>query len=184
MEPAFDYTELESADGLIAFTQQLMNGERPGVLTTMGPDGYPHARWMGTLSLEEFPRLYALTSPSSLKVFHVHTHPHVEWMFTNEDQAIVLNLKGTACIYSEIRDMKRIWRMISDKSKAYFLDSFTKGAGFCVIETVLSGIECNIPKNDRRISVEVDADGVLSPGKVTSLFSAPAEPAIILKPQI
>ena len=57
------------------------------------------------------------------------------------------NLTGRAEIYlHEAEAMKRIWRQIADKSRAYFLGDVEKGPGFVVIHTKIEKIECTIPR--------------------------------------
>jgi len=50
--------------------------------------------------------------------------------------------------------MKRIWRQIADKSRAYFLGDSVKGPGFVVIHTKIEMIECTIPRKVLRFSVD------------------------------
>jgi general stress protein 26 len=103
---------------------------------------------MATLTLAEFPHLYALTSPGSRKVEHIRNNPHVHWMFTNENSSVVLNLSGKATVVTEKHDINRIWRLIEEKSNAFFLALNADAEGVAVIDTVVEDIECVVPRYD------------------------------------
>jgi len=171
MQQISDDYVFKSPDDLIAFARQLINEGQAGIFATVDTEGFPRMRWMGTLALEDFPRLYAITSPHCLKVDQLGSHVQVEWMFADKGQNIILNLGGRAEIFQEIHDMKRVWRMIDDKSEAYFLNAFVKKPGFCVIATTICRIECSIPKQNRRFSLKLGPFDSMSEVQVTSLFS-------------
>ncbi len=69
-------------------------------------------------------------------------------MFTGQDSTVVIHLSGTASIITEKSEVNRIWRMIEDKSSAYFLDLEAVSGGVAVIDTVIEDIECVIPRYD------------------------------------
>src|SRR6186713_2395505 len=77
--------DFSTPESLVAVAKELASGKNLGVLTTLDQNSCPRARWMATLSLNEFPNLHALTSPHSAKVFHIKYHPQVEWMFSSPD---------------------------------------------------------------------------------------------------
>jgi general stress protein 26 len=133
---------------VIRLAKQLADGNRPGVLATVDRAGIPHVRWMSTLSLQEFPLLYALTSPASRKVEEIRANPKVTWMFTTENSSLVVNLSGTAKILSDKSDINRIWRIIENKSNAFFLSLDTDASGVAVIETLIEDMECVVPRYD------------------------------------
>lgn len=127
---------------------QLADGTRPGVLATVDENGAPRLRWMETVSLKEFPHLYALTSPASRKVAHIRNNPRVSWMFTTESASMVVNLSGTATIVTDKAEICRVWRLIEDKSHAYFLNIDTAAEGVAVIDTQIEDIDCIVPRYD------------------------------------
>lgn len=131
---------------IIRLAKQLADGNRPGVLATVDQDGAPHLRWMATLSLQEFPRLYALTSPHSRKLTHIYHNPRVNWMFTTDSNSMVVNLSGKANLITEKSEVNRIWRMIENKSNAFFLSLDTGSEGVAVIETTVEDVECIVPR--------------------------------------
>lgn len=135
-------------DHVIRLAKQLADGNRPGVLATVDEDGLPHLRWMSTLSLREFPQLYALTSPASRKVEHIRNHPKVSWMFTAEGSSMVVNLSGTARVVSDKNEINRVWSVIENKSNAFFLSLDTAADGVAVIETTIEDVECVVPRYD------------------------------------
>jgi general stress protein 26 len=135
---------------VVDIAKRMANGERPGVFATVDEKGRPHLRWMATLSLEEFPLLYTITAPGSRKIDHIKRHPEVSWMFTNEEMNTIITINGKAQITTDSAKMNRVWKLLEDKSKAYFLSIQTDGPGFAVIETEIEAIECVIPKYDFR----------------------------------
>ena len=137
-----------NAEHVVRLARQLADGNRPGVLSTVDAQGAPHIRWMATLSLQDFPHLYALTSPQSRKVQHIRDCPKVNWMFTTDSTSMVVNLQGSATILTEQGDVNRIWRMIDNKSNAYFLGLDPEAEGVVVIDTLIEDIECVVPRYD------------------------------------
>ncbi len=133
---------------VIDLAKKLADGRRPGVLATVDDKGMPHVRWMATLSLRDWPLLYTITSPASRKVQHIKRHPSVSWMFSNEELNIIINIRGKARIVTDPGKMQQVWKLLEDKSKAYFLSIATDGAGFAVIETEIEDIDCILPKYD------------------------------------
>ena len=139
----FPKTDLNSLDPksreeMVAFStaRRLLRGGNAGILSTIDESGSPQSRWMATMSFDDFPDLYTLTSATSRKVAQIKNNPLVHWMFSNEDLSFIVNLAGTAEVYlHEAEAMKRIWRQIVDKSRAFFLGDSVKGPGFVVIHT-------------------------------------------------
>jgi len=145
--PVLGDKNIVHAEHAIRLARQLADGTRPGVLTTVDAEGVPRMRWMATLSLSEFPHLYALTSPKSRKVEQIRANPKVSWMFTTEGSSMVVNLSGTATIVTDKTAVNRIWEMVEDKSNAYFL-SLDSNDGVTVIDTLIEDIECVAPRYD------------------------------------
>lgn len=148
---------LEDSDDLIGVMKNLIDGNHPGLLTTVDERNRPHARWMATFAFEKFPHIYTLTSPQSRKLAHIARNPYVDWTFSNQDLSLILNLSGTAQALTKIAAIKRAWRMVEDKSHAYFLNNFNEKPGFAVLETVVTGMECCIPQSGFRWSADVDS---------------------------
>ena len=69
---------VKHAEYVVDLAKKLADGTRPGVFATVDEQGMPHLRWMATLSLREFPRLYTITSPESRKIQHIRSNPNVE----------------------------------------------------------------------------------------------------------
>jgi general stress protein 26 len=162
-ETDVDSLDLKNRDQIIGMARQLLKGNNPGILSTIDQSGFPQSRWMATMSFDDFPDLYTLTSATSRKVAQIQRNPIVHWMFSNQDLTFVVNLTGRAEIYLHEADaMKRIWRQITDKSRAFFLGDSVKGPGFVVIHTKVELIECTIPRKVLRFSIdpaEMSRDG-------------------------
>ncbi len=133
---------------VIRLARQLADGNRPGVLATVDAKGVPHLRWMSTISMNEFPHLYALTSPVSRKLADIKLNPHVSWMFTTEASSLVVDLTGTATILTDKSEINRVWRLIENKTNAFFLSIDTGSEGVAVIDTLIEDIECIVPRYD------------------------------------
>jgi len=138
------------AEHVVNMARRLANGKQPGVFATVDENGMPHIRWMATLSLHDWPTLYTITSPTSAKVRHIQHNPQVSWMFSNEEMNVIVNLRGHARIVDDIGKMQRVWKLLEDKSKAYFLSLKTDGPGFAVIETTVEDVDCTVPRYDFR----------------------------------
>jgi general stress protein 26 len=136
------------ADYVIDLAKKLADGKRPGVFATVDEHGAPHLRWMATLSLHDWPFLYTITSPQSRKIKHIGKQPCVNWMFSNEAMTVIVNIRGRARIVSDFDEMQRVWELLEDKSKAYFLSDATEGPRFAVIETHIEDIDATVPKYD------------------------------------
>ncbi len=134
----------------------LINGSHPGILSTIDERGYPSSRWMATLSADDFPLFYTLTSPQSHKLVHLTKHPQVSWFFFNEDRTLTVSLKGQARILEDIPTLKRIWKHVQDKSLAYFLKQYSEGIGFVAIETQVQDAECSSPGANLRLHLDLN----------------------------
>ena len=148
-----DSFDIEDTEDIIGLARSLVDGSHPGLLSTINLSGKPEVRWMSTLSFEEFPIFHTLTGPNSRKVAEIKQHPDVNWMFSNHDLSMVLNLIGKARVLTDTPTLKRVWKQIEDKSHAYFLNQYAKGPGFVVIETTVESIECTLPKNVMKFCV-------------------------------
>jgi general stress protein 26 len=148
---------LEDCEDFIGLAEQLMDGHHAGVLTTLDDEGRPHSRWMGTFSFREFPRFHALTSPQSAKVEQIRKNPAVEWMLSNQDLSLVLNLRGHARILQDTASIKRAWKAIEDKTHAFFLQAYNEKPGMVVIETVVDRIECTVPRENLKWPVSIES---------------------------
>jgi general stress protein 26 len=153
----------ENRDQLISMARQLLRGNNPGILSTVDQSGFPQSRWMATMSFDDFPDLYTLTAANSRKVGQIQQHPIVQWMFSNHDLSFVVNLTGRAELFlRDAQTMKRIWKQITDKSRAFFLGDSEEGPGFAVIHTKVEMIECTLPRKMLRFLIdpgEIRPDG-------------------------
>ena len=148
--------DIDDSEDILGLVKGLVNGHHPGILCTVDAQGSPAVRWMSTLAFDEFPVFYTLTSPTSRKVAQIQAHPAVNWMFSNADRSLILNLRGHARVLTETRTLKRVWKQVEDKSHAYFLQRYAKGPGFLVIETTVDAIECTSPQNGLKFAVTPD----------------------------
>lgn len=150
---SFDW---EEGDDIFGVIRQLVDGNHPGIFTTVDRQGHPHARWMASLSFDEVPWVYTLTDLESRKIVQIEGNPAVSWMFCNADLSLILNLDGQAKVFTDTATIKRIWGKIRHKEQAYFLRNSQSGLGIAVIATELKHIECCTPRNCMRFSVNMD----------------------------
>jgi general stress protein 26 len=156
----FPDTNVESLDPrnrdqMISMARRLLRADNVGMFCTIDESGFPQARWMATMSFDDFPDLSTLTSARSRKVAQVQAHPTVHWVFSNRELTFIVNLTGSAEIYlHEAEAMKRIWQQIVDRSRAYFMQDPTKGPGFVVIHTKVESIECTLPRKVVTVSID------------------------------
>jgi len=141
-------------DHVIRLTKELASGGRPGVLSTTAPDGASRVRWMGTLSISEFPHLYALTSESSRKIVEIRHDARVTWMFTSDAPATVVNIFGRAKIITKQTEVYRIWQLIENKGLAFFMNLENTDETIAVIDTLITAIECVVPRYGFSYSVK------------------------------
>lgn len=158
----------EDCDDVLGVMKSLIDSHHPGLLTTVDEENHPHARWMATFAFEQFPHIYTLTAPDSRKLVHISRNPHVEWVFSSQNLGIVLNLSGEARTLTKTAEVKKIWRMVEDKSHAYFLKNFRERPGFTVLETLVTKVECTIPRFGYRWGVDVEALQPVSPRRAAS----------------
>lgn len=146
---------MEDSDDLAGLMRNLIDGQHPGLLTTVDERGHPRARWMATFAFERFPHIHTLTSPDSRKLAQIAETPYVNWTFSNQDLSLILNLSGTARVVTDKMLIRRVWRQIQDKSHAYFLNNFREKPGFVVLETTVTEIECCLPQSGFRWTEDV-----------------------------
>ena len=151
-----DSFSLEDSDDIVGVAKQIIDGHHIGVLTTVDEHGESHSRWMATLAFDEFPKIITLTSAHSRKVAQINRHPRVHWMFSNHDLTLILNLSGEARVTSDPGTIKRAWKNVKDKSRAFFLNNFNGKP--VVIETTVDLIECTIPNSNFQLTEKVAAE--------------------------
>ncbi|HRJ73747.1 MAG TPA: pyridoxamine 5'-phosphate oxidase family protein [Terrimicrobiaceae bacterium] len=144
--------QLDECEDLAGLARQLIDGNHAGVLTTVGDDGAPRARWMATFAFNEFPKIRTLTSAASAKVRQIKRHAKVNWMFSNSDLSLIVNLAGTAEILTDSRSVKRALKEVTDTSHAFFLKNFSGSLDIVVIETTVDRIDCTLPQSSLKWS--------------------------------
>lgn len=126
------------------------NGGAVAIFSTLSGEGWPHAAWMGTACAPDRRRVYTLTSPDSAKIRHIRQNPRTEWMLVDAERETVLYLRGESTILEDVREMKRIWALFEDKSRAYFLSFFNSAPGYAVIESSILEAEWVLPREGKR----------------------------------
>lgn len=120
------------------------------IFTSVDPDGWPHAAWMGSTVSADMRRIYSLTSPDSRKVRNIRHNGRGEWMWVDASRETVLYLRGATSLIEDAAELKRIWALFPDKSRSYFLSYFNSAPGYAVISTEIEEIECLMPRENER----------------------------------
>ncbi len=139
---------------LVGRTRRLLasgsNPQTTAIFTSVDPEGWPHAAWMGSTVSADMRRIYSLTSPDSRKVRNIRDNGRGEWMWVDASRETVLYLRGTTSLIEDAAELKRIWALFPDKSRSYFLSYFNTTPGYAVISTEIEEIECLMPRENQR----------------------------------
>jgi general stress protein 26 len=146
----------QDAKNITRLAKKLINGFHPGLLNTIGIDGYPRSRWMAAFSSKRFPVFDALTTSDSQKVQEIEKCSRVSWMFFNLDLSLIISLTGIAHIVKDPLLINQVLRRIPDIAIGYFLKYANQTVGLALIETKIESIECNSPKNSLRFPVNLN----------------------------
>ncbi|MFV1995269.1 MAG: pyridoxamine 5'-phosphate oxidase family protein [Verrucomicrobiales bacterium] len=147
------------SDHVRSLVHRVDEGLSAAVLTTVTPEGRPHAMWMGTMCSDDLSELLTVTSPDSRKVTNIRANASVEWMFSDKDFEAIVYLRGHAVVVDDVARVKDAWEQIGDMHRAFFLDYFNSGMGFVVIETEVDSIEVSFPRECRTEQVPLVEPG-------------------------
>ena len=133
-----------------------LGGGSAAILTTVSPEGRPHATWMATLGSSDVREIATITSPDSEKVKNIRANPRVEWLFTAPDRRSVVCVEGSAEIVEDVAEIKRCWAMIGNKEQAFFLRFFNSAMGFAVVKTTVETAVYGVPAENLKVRIPVD----------------------------
>ncbi|MHC4975422.1 MAG: pyridoxamine 5'-phosphate oxidase family protein [Planctomycetota bacterium] len=89
-----------------------------GIFMTCDEDGHPHGRWMAALPVQGLHWIYSLTARGTRKLEHIARHPEVSWIFTRDQEEIVL-LKGRASVDGEFQGTRDVWDRLASVTQRY-----------------------------------------------------------------
>jgi len=116
------------------------------VLTTVGEEGRPYARWMSPIfvtgDLKEF---HTLAAPLSRKIAHIRKNAQVTWLFTTPLFDEVVMLYGDAVVEEDPLLRAEIWEAMPDKQRAFILRN-DENLQFAIIRTQVHTIEYMRPR--------------------------------------
>jgi general stress protein 26 len=116
------------------------------VLSTVGPDGKPYARWMSPIFARGDPReLSTLAAPASRKVQHIRQNPAVSWLFSSAAFEEVVTLHGRATVEDSPHLRAEIWEAMANKTRAFILKS-DDNLQFLIIQTRVQRVEYLLPR--------------------------------------
>ncbi len=133
---------------------------REGILTTVSPQGRPHATWMGSVTTPDFVNLITLTGVHTHKVENIRVNPHVEWMFTLSDRKTIIYFEGMAQVIEDDDEKQRYFEQVPESSRVFFMKHYRVGGEWCVIRTRLDtahfcmrGTTMKVELSSKRISL-------------------------------
>ncbi len=138
-------TSEEAASAIREMLGVALRNQREGLLTTVTPEGRPHATWMGTVSTPDFVHLITLTGTHTDKVANIRANPGVEWMFTSPDRKTLVYFEGTAEIILDEEMKHRYIQMVPDESRGFFMRYYRAGGEWCVIKTHIEAAVYGMP---------------------------------------
>ena len=146
----------EACRAILALLRESNEGNREAILTTASGEGAPHATWMASWCAQDGHEVITITSPDSLKIANIKSNDSVEWLFSNADKTVLVYLRGTAQIVTEVAEVKRWWNEIQDKTRAFFLERYNSGIGVSVIKTQVREAEYVRPYECYAMVLDVD----------------------------
>lgn len=136
-------TPEEAATAIRDMLSVALSNQREALLTTVNPDGRPHATWMGTVCTSDFVDLITLTGTRTDKVVNIRANPQVEWMFTSTDRETIVYFEGRAEIIHNDEMKHRYIQMVPPESRGFFMHYYRAGGEWCVIKThITSAVYC------------------------------------------
>lgn len=147
--------DIEAARRLFA---QLRPGKSTvAMLSTVSPEGRPHATWMfASRSSDSGVEILTITSPDSDKVDNVRAHAAVEWLVTSQDRMENLYLEGEAEVVEDVAEIKRLWELVGGKERAFFMRYYNSGMGFSIIRTRVTEAVYAVPEEYRKVRFPIE----------------------------
>lgn len=126
---------------LQARVSRLLNHSPFAVLTTVGSDSRPHARWMTpVLVTGNLDEVDCLVLPGSRKMRHVLDNPHVTWLYQSPSFDEVVTVHGQAWVEKDLGYRSLVWDRMPEKQRVLFFRS-PEPTGFEVLRTRVERIE-------------------------------------------
>ena len=114
-------TDLKRSE-VLAQATEIVNNARVGLLTTVDPEGVPHARWMGVGALVQGVRvLYTISRADGRKIAQIENNAAVCWVFTEEKYRRVATLYGRAYPDHSPILRQKVWDQVFDRHLLYCL---------------------------------------------------------------
>ncbi|MCB1232796.1 MAG: pyridoxamine 5'-phosphate oxidase family protein [Verrucomicrobiae bacterium] len=139
------------------FGQMRVGKPAVAMLSTVSPEGRPHATWMfASRSKDPGIEILTITSPDSDKVKNVRVNSKVEWLLTSQDRMENLYLEGEAEMVDDVAEIKRLWEMIEGKERAFFMRYYNSGMGFAIIRTRVNSAVYAVPEEYRKVRYAIE----------------------------
>jgi general stress protein 26 len=118
----------------------LVGEGRPGLLSTVGPDGAPRSRWVVPALLPRLKgRIFALTARDFSKVADIAADPRVAWTLQAADFSVVVGIRGRAIVVDDpsfcaelVQEigphLSVFWRLNADPSALVAIETLPESA--------------------------------------------------------
>lgn len=129
---------MKENDPMRAF-RSLLDSVRVGLLTNVGPDGYPRSRWMTAATLpRQHGYLYCVSVAGARKVGELELDDRVGWTFQSPSLDEVVSLRGRAVsmdnpqLKAEVLEalgpnLENFWRVNPDPRRLVVIETAIEG---------------------------------------------------------
>ncbi len=136
---------VENQDAAVPLIREMVSGDHPGILATVGAHRQPQMRWMASLSLDFYPHLYALTAPGSRKVAEIGMHREVTWFFFSRDLNSTTVLRGQATVVTDLPTIRSVARQMRQPVRRPGQACNPGSLSLVVLDTIIESVECETP---------------------------------------
>ncbi|MCC7147020.1 MAG: pyridoxamine 5'-phosphate oxidase family protein [Phycisphaeraceae bacterium] len=134
---------------LLVEAMRIVNHAFLGMLTTVGADGLPRARWMGASSVTGgLTEIYTLTGSKTRKVEEIRRNPHVCWVFSASDYNGIVTLFGQAEVLTAPTVAQSVWDRLVECARTYCMSALSNedNLELVTIRTAVEKIEFISPR--------------------------------------
>lgn len=135
----------------------LLEATPTGLLTTIGADGYPHARWMVATTINrEHGYLYAVAIEKSRKIHDLEGEDRVAWSFQDPGLTRIAYIQGRAAVMDNPRLKAEVLERLGPRLANFWRINPDPGH-LVVIETAIERVSLYYPMENRHLEKETGA---------------------------
>jgi general stress protein 26 len=120
-----------------------------GLLTTVGSDGVPCSRWMGSAVIgNNLSSVYTLTPSGTRKLAHLAHNDNVCWVFSSPEFSDVVTLIGKARVLRSPMVAQQVWDRLMECVRLYCMSALSDDTNLelVTIEVQVRRIELLSPR--------------------------------------